>query len=107
MSERTLIEEIGDTLIHYYEQLGMPPGWLPRPYGAADAVAAVVAHRIEGTRGTGLCDCDGSDDPPNEGVDHHCDCAAVTAAASLLHAYTKTRHAGQCEHSSIMDEPWS
>lgn len=58
-------------------------------------------------RGSLLCDCAhedtcGGSQPTNpvtkQPMDHHCDCSAVDAAATLLGDPKKTRHAAQCIH---------
>ena len=69
----------------------------------------VLSGRIEGQRGSGLCDCSSADSEPNspasgERMDHHCDCRAVTTAAMILGAYSATAHADQCGHGTEMDE---
>lgn len=80
--------------------------------GIAEGLAAALAlfvKQAEGARGSGLCDCYGTDsDPTNSetgaSMDHHCDCAAVITAAKLLGAYSATVHAEQCSHGTSMDE---
>jgi len=71
---------------------------------------ALAAVRIEATpRGYGLCDCDAADsDPTNattqQAMDHHCGCRAVLTAATIMGAYSRTRHGAQCVHGAEMDE---
>jgi hypothetical protein len=59
------------------------------------------ARRLEGQRGEGLCTCADADDDPisiktGEPMDHHCDCAAVEAAAAVLGSASLTRHHAEC-----------
>lgn len=67
-----------------------------------------AAADVEGP-GSQLCDCDDADSPPTNprtGVlmDHHCDCAAVHAAATMLGGrYSATKHARECVHGTQMD----
>jgi hypothetical protein len=73
------------------------------------AALTLFVRQVEGTRGSGLCDCDGADANPESprtklAMDHHCDCAAVITAAKLLGAYSETVHAQQCDHGMSMDE---
>lgn len=73
------------------------------------AVLALYVRQVEGTRGSGLCDCAHSDSAPanpHDGspMDHHCDCRAVVTAAMLLGAYGETVHAKQCGHGTEFDE---
>lgn len=65
------------------------------------AVLPVLIGRVEGPRGTGLCDCADTDSAPTswrtgEPMDHHCDCRAVEAAAVLLGGRGQTRHHTAC-----------
>jgi hypothetical protein len=66
--------------------------------------------RIEGPRGHGICDCEGTDSDPTSpttglAMDHHCDCRAVQTAATFLGAYSRTKHAEACgNHGTSMDE---
>ena len=80
--------------------------------GLAAAVGAVgraqAAADIE-RAGSILCDCDDADSPPTNPttqapMDHHCDCQAVGAAATMLGAYSTTVHAKQCVHGTEFDE---
>lgn len=76
---------------------------------AITAALTLFVKLVEGTRGSGLCDCDDTDgDPTNPKtgaiMDHHCDCAAVTTAAKLLGAYSETVHAEQCDHDTSTDQ---
>lgn len=66
------------------------------------------AHTLE-RAGSPLCTCEPEDNPPTNPatkarMDHHCDCAAVETAATLLGAYSRTAHAAQCIHGTEMDE---
>jgi hypothetical protein len=72
--------------------------------GLAAAIPIVVrnyAARVEGKRGDGLCDCDGTDGDPispvdGEPLEHHCECLSVLTAAELLGGLDKTQHAARC-----------
>lgn len=73
------------------------------------AVLGAFVEKVEGSRGSALCDCDGVDSDPTNPVtgqvmDHHCDCRSVVTAAKLLGAYSETVHARQCDHGTEMDE---
>jgi hypothetical protein len=84
--------------------------------GAVAAVSAdlIAAGRAQATAelevsGSILCDCSDADAPPTNPqtgapMDHHCDCRAVEAAATVLGAYSLTTHARQCGHGVEMDE---
>lgn len=97
---------------------GEPHPTLPAPSDdALDAAAAgyragreAAARAIE-RPGSVLCDCPADSPPTNPatavGMDHHCDCRAVEAAALMLGAYSETQHARQCVHGTEMDEPTS
>ena len=66
----------------------------------AAQVLREAAQRVE-RRGSLLCDCEGSDSEPTNPdtkarMDHHCDCAAVYAAAEMLGSGAATTHAAQC-----------
>lgn len=98
------------------EAFQVAAGWPGPPWkfgpdvakGLAAALALFV-RQVEGTRGSGLCDCDDVDsDPTNAAtgavMDHHCDCRSVVTAAMLLGAYSETVHAEQCGHGTAFDE---
>lgn len=73
----------------------MPPG----PIDGGQAWRAPAAAALEAP-GSLLCDCGDRDGAPigkvKLEIDHHCDCAAVAAAAQVLGDGTKTRHADDC-----------
>jgi hypothetical protein len=63
---------------------------------AEDPEAGRIARRMPallGTRGAGVCDCDGADSPPTDWLDrslpllHHCDCVAWVVAETLARTY--------------------
>lgn len=110
-----LVIEVTDEMIAAFDQgVDRETGYLNRPKAKAiragmTAALAVYVRRVEGGRGSGLCDCDGADsDPTNVDtgalMDHHCDCRSVITAAMLLGAYSETTHAAQCGHGTSMDE---
>lgn len=48
-----------------------------------------------------LCDCDPIDRPPTNphtgaGMDHHCDCGAVRASATIRRGESVTQHGREC-----------
>lgn len=71
-----------------------------RAQGRDQLIAALEQPR------SALCTCDEYDPPMNWGarIDHHCDCPAVKVVATLLHAYSRTAHARQCDHGTEMDK---
>lgn len=86
--------------------------WIPDLAGrVVDALHAAGYRdaRVLERPGSPLCTCDPEDNPPTNPatkarMDHHCDCAAVETAATLLGAYSRTAHAAQCIHGTEMDE---
>lgn len=76
-----------------------------RDYPLSTVVWAVAA--IEGPDSM-LCDCPRDESTPTNPrtgaeMDHHCDCAAVRAAATMLRSYSATNHGQQCVHGTEMD----
>lgn len=59
------------------------------------------ADEIEAA-GSLLCDCNPLDDPPTRPSDrsmrmaHHCDCASVTASATIRRGESTTLHGAEC-----------
>ncbi len=109
--------------------LGNPPGTALGPHGRAWLLAnpafraaldtlwpiAVSEGRRQAVEeverpDSMLCDCPPRDENPatnpdtGAAMDHHCDCAAVEAAATMLRSYSATRHGQQCIHGTSMDE---
>lgn len=96
----------------------MSTGKSERHYEFEDAIDAAEARGyaraisdLEAPN-SGLCSCDpdGTNPPTNPrtgaAIDHHCDCRAVAAVAGLLGGlYSKTIHAGQCDHGTEYDDP--
>lgn len=110
-----LVIQVTDEMIAAFDEgVDRETGYLNRPKAkvvraGVSAVLSLYVKRVEGGRGSGLCDCDGADSDPTNGdtgapMDHHCDCRAVITAAMLLGAYSETTHAEQCGHGTSMDE---
>lgn len=101
-----------DEVAHYYACLGEAEAAMPVvlavwPLAVAEGrrQAAEAIERPD----SALCDCpreDSTPTNPESGVemDHHCDCAAVEAAAMMLRSYSATQHGQQCVHGTTMDE---
>jgi hypothetical protein len=91
-----------ESLNYVVERLG--------PILAREARAGAIADLER--PGSMLCDCDhegeGGSTPTNPkngaAMDHHCDCQAVRAAATILGAFSTTVHAAQCDHGTEFDE---